>query len=496
MADKCYLGVDLGAESGRVMAGLFDGKTIRLEEMHRFSNGATSLGGSLRWNVLNLWSDIKRGLAVAAERYGDGIASVGVDTWGVDYVLLSKTNEILGQPFHYRDDRNIGMMEYAFSKVSREDIFAATGVQFIVFNTLYQLIATQKQHPELLDAADALLMMPDFFHWCLSGERSSEFTEATTSQCLDAATGDWSFDLLNKFDIPTNIFQPAVSPGTKIGALRDDLAAETGLKRIDVVAPASHDTGSAVAAVPTRNTGKPNWAYISSGTWSLVGVEVKPAILSPDVLKENFTNEGGVDGTYRLLKNIMGLWLVQQCKRAFERRGENYDYAQLAQMASKAPAFRSIVNPDDPRFLNPSDMTEAIQTVCKESGQPEPETPGQFVRCALESLALKYDVVIQTAERLTGQSVEVIHIVGGGCQNQLLNQLTANACGKPVVTGPIEATVLGNLLVQARASGDLGSLQDIRDVVRASSEMVDYEPTQSEAWTHAKERFQALLSNA
>ncbi|MBZ0254990.1 rhamnulokinase [bacterium] len=496
MTNKCYLGVDLGAESGRVMAGLFDGKTIRLEEMHRFANGATSIGGTLRWNVLSLWSEIKRGFAVAAERYGDDVISVGVDTWGVDYVLLSKTDEIIGQPFHYRDARTQGMMDYAFSKVPRETIFAETGVQFMELNTLYQLIATRKEHPELLDNADALLMMPDFFHWCLSGERSSEFTEATTSQCFHPTKGEWSYDLLNKFDIPSNIFQTAVAPGTKIGALREDLAEETGLKRINVVAPASHDTGSAVAAVPTQNTGHPNWAYISSGTWSLVGVEVKPAILSDDVLKENFTNEGGVDGTYRLLKNIMGLWLVQQSKRAFERRGENYDYAQLAQLASEAPPFRSIVNPDDARFLNPSDMTEAIQTVCKESGQPEPETPGQFVRCALESLALKYDMVIKTAERLTGQSVEVIHIVGGGTQNQLLNQLTANACSKPVVTGPIEATVLGNLLVQARAAGDIASLQDIRDVVRESSEMVSYEPKHSEAWEQAKERFQSLLNHA
>ncbi len=493
MADNGYLGVDLGAESGRVMAGLFDGETIRLEEMHRFANGAFTLGGTMRWNVLNLWTEIKRGLSVAAERYGGTITSVGVDAWGVDYALLSKSDEILGQPYHYRDSRTDGMLDYAFTVAPREQIFEQTGIQFMQLNTLYQLIATQKNTPELLETADAMLMMPDFFHWCLSGERSSEFTEATTSQCFNTTSGDWSYDLIKQFDIPTSIFQKAVSPGTTIGPLRESVSAETGLTTVNVVAPASHDTGSAVAAIPTQHTGKANWAYISSGTWSLVGVEVKPAIVTPEVLQENFTNEGGVDGTFRFLKNIMGLWLVQQSKRAFEKRGEPYDYNELARLAEEAPAFRSIVNPDDARFMNPGDMTEAIRSFCTETGQPTPESPGQFVRCALESLALRYDQVIKIAERITGEQVEVIHIVGGGTQNQLLNQLTANACGKPVVAGPIEATVLGNLLVQARSAGELSSLQEIRDVVRASSEMQTFEPKASSEWDDVKAKFQNMV---
>ncbi|RJP22297.1 MAG: hypothetical protein C4527_22000 [Candidatus Omnitrophota bacterium] len=280
MANQCYLGVDLGAESGRVMAGLFDGKRITVEELHRFPNGPTAIGGTLRWDVLRLWSEIKNGLSVAAQRFGKDIVSVGVDTWGVDYVLLSPHNEIIGQPFHYRDARTRGILDDAFARVPRADIFAETGLQFLELNTLFQLLATQKNTPELLTIADCILLMPDFFHWCLSGSRVCEFTEATTSQCLHPTKKTWAVDLLNRFDLPTHIFPEIVPPGSNLGALLGEVANETGLSQINVVAPASHDTGSAVAAVPTSNTGKPNWAYISSGTWSLVGVEVTTAILS------------------------------------------------------------------------------------------------------------------------------------------------------------------------------------------------------------------------
>lgn len=493
MVHHCYLGVDLGAESGRVMAGLFDGSKIVLEELHRFPNGPVAVGGTLRWDVLRLWSEIKTGLA-AAQKYGKNIASVGVDTWGVDYVLLSKNNEIVGQPYHYRDARTRGILDYAFQRVPRADIFAETGLQFLELNTLYQLLAVQKNSPELLSIADCILLMPDFFHWCLSGARVCEFTEATTSQCLHPLKKNWSYDLLKRFDLPTNIFPEVVPPGTKIGTLLESVAGETGLGNIDVVAPAAHDTGSAVAAVPTEKTGQPNWAYISSGTWSLVGVEVNAAILNDTVLQLNFTNEGGVDGTYRFLKNIMGLWLVQRSKRAFEQRGVNLSYDELAKLAEKAKPFRSLVNPDDQRFLNPPDMTEAIAAFCRETGQPAPESEGQFVRCALESLALKYDQVLNSIEKLTDCPIEVIHIVGGGTQNRLLNQLTADACNKPVITGPVEATVLGNLLVQARTAKEIGSLSDIRSIVRASTDMERYEPQNPEGWEEAKVRFSQLLN--
>ena len=494
MAERCFLGVDLGAESGRVVAGLFDGKQMRLDELHRFANGPVSVGGTLRWNVLRLWSEIQSGMAVAADRFGDSVASIGVDTWGVDYVLLSESSEMLGHPYHYRDSRTDGMLNHALTRVSKSEVFAATGLQFMEINTLYQLVAMQKTDGRLLSMADTFLMIPDYFHWLMSGSRVVEFTNATTTQCFHPTQSNWSFDLLQKLELPTHIFPDIVAPGTRLGRLRDDIARRTGLSRIDVVAPATHDTGSAVAAVPTGNTGHPTWAYISSGTWSLMGVEVQEAVLTSRALELNVTNEGGIDGTYRLLKNIMGLWLVQECRRSFERKGKPLDYGQLAQLAAETPAFRSLVDPDDARFLKPDCMLDSIQQSCRESNQPVPETEGQFVRCALESLALKYRVVLGWLEELTGQRVETIHIVGGGTQNELLNQFTANACERPVATGPVEATVLGNLLVQARTAGEIGSLADLREVVRASCEMKRYEPQDQAMWQQALQRFRELLA--
>ncbi len=492
MTERIYLAVDLGAESGRVIAGrLADGR-IELQELHRFPNGPVEVAGTLRWDVLRLWSEIQDGLAKAADRFGDQIISVGVDTWGVDYVLLSATDEILGQPYHYRDARTQGVMEQAFDRVSREEIFSQTGLQFMPFNTLFQLVAAQLTDPELLALADRFLMMPDFFHWLLCGSRVVEFTNATTTQLLHATDRTWATDLLRKFDLPPHIFPEIVQPGTKLGALRPEVAARTGLARIDVVAPATHDTGSAVAAVPTGQTGRANWAYISSGTWSLIGVEVQDAILTPEALAQNVTNEGGIDGTYRLLKNVMGLWLVQECRRSFERRGRTYDYSGLTAAAADAEPFRSLVDPDHDSFLNPDDMPSALQERCRATGQPVPETDGQLMRCALESLALKYRRVLEGIETLTGEPIETIHVVGGGANNKLLNQFTANACGRPVIAGPVEATALGNVLIQARAAGDIGTLADIRTVVRASSELETFEPADGDAWRAASARFQAI----
>ncbi|MCA9068608.1 MAG: rhamnulokinase, partial [Planctomycetaceae bacterium] len=481
---------DLGAESGRVMAGLFDGGRIRLEEQHRFPNRPVWMAGTLRWNVMSLWSEIQTGLAKSASALGDRVTSVGVDTWGVDYVLLSKKREFLGQPWHYRDGRTQGLLNKALSRVPQAEIFRQTGLQFMEINTLYQLLAMQEHDPELLGQADLFLMMPDFFHWCLSGSQVVEFTNATTSQCFHATERNWAWDLLRQLQLPPQIFPEVVLPGTKLGKLREGVAQRTGLPRIEVVTPATHDTGAAVAAIPTQNTGQPNWAYISSGTWSLMGVETAQAVLTDQAMTYNVTNEGGVDGTYRLLKNIMGLWLIQECKRSWERAGQTVDYGQLTQWASEAEPFRSLVNPDDNAFLSPADMPQAIQDWCRSHGEPVPETPGQIVRCALESLALKYNTVLGWLEELTGTAVEVIHIVGGGTQNQLLNQFTANACGRPVITGPVEATVLGNVLIQARSAGEIGSLSEIRDVVRNSFELTTYEPESSPEWQQANSRFQ------
>ena len=492
MSQQVYLGVDLGAESGRVIAGLWDGKKMQLEEMHRFPNGGVPIADSLRWNTLGLWAEIQTGLTVAAKKYGKSVVSVGVDTWGVDFALLSKSGELLGLPFHYRDARTRGMFQKAFARVSREEIFAATGLQFMEINTLFQLLALQKNSPELLAAAETLLFTPDFLNFCLSGARVSEFTIATTSQCVNPKKRAWATDMLQKLGLPTKIFPDIVPPGTKIGQLRPALAERTGLGPIAVVVPAAHDTGSAVAGVPTKNTGKPNWAYLSSGTWSLLGVELQDALISPRVLELNITNEGGVDGTYRLLKNIMGLWLVQQCRRAFAEKGREISYEQLAQLATEAPAFRSLVNPDDDRFLNPPNMPAAIQDFCRETGQPIPETEGQLVRCVFESLALTYAEVLDGLEGLTGTKIEVVHVVGGGSRNKVLNPFAASACGRPVITGPVEATVFGNLLVQARSHGEISTLSDIRAAVRESSEVTQYDPENTSAWQDARGRFAEL----
>jgi rhamnulokinase len=492
MPQHVYLAIDLGAESGRVMAGLWNGKTIRLEEVHRFPNGPVLLADSLRWDILGLWREIQTGLTLAARKYGQSIVSVGADTWGVDYVLLNRRGELLGQPFAYRDARTNRMMERAFKKVPRAEIFAQTGLQFMQFNTLFQLLAHQQAHPDLLQQADVLLHIPDFLHWALCGARVVEFTIASTSQCLNPLTRNWSTTLLKRFGLPKHIFPKIAPPGTNLGTLRPNLQERTGLGEIQVVAPPSHDTASAVAGVPTANTGKPNWAYISSGTWSLMGVEVTKASLSARTQELNLTNEGGLDGTYRLLKNIMGLWLVQQCKRAFDAAGRKYDYAELAQMAAKAAPLRSIVNPDDARFLNPPNMPKALQEFCRETHQPIPKTEGELVRCAYESLALRYREVLGWLEELTNNRIEVIHIVGGGSKNQILNQFTADACQRPVVAGPVEATALGNLLVQVRASGELSSLAEMRRIIRQSSDLKTYQPGKGAAWEAAAARFAEL----
>ena len=489
MAKKVYLAVDLGAESGRVIAGLWDGRRLRLEEVHRFSNGGVYLGETFRWDTLRLWGEIQNGLALAGKKYGKQIISVGADTWGVDFVLLNQQDEMLGLPYHYRDARTRGALERTFKKVPRAEIFAQSGLQFMELNSLYQLLAWKQHSPAILDAADTLLFTPDFLHWAMCGVKRAEFTIASTSQFVHPLKRNWSLPLLKKLGLPTHFLPKIVPPGTTLGKFRKSLAGRTGLTGVKVVAPPSHDTASAVAGVPTADTGKANWAYISSGTWSLMGVEVQKAVLTPRALEMNMTNEGGIDGTYRLLKNIMGLWLVQQCKRSFDAAGRKYDYAELAALAAKAKPFRSIVNLNDSRFLNPQDMPKAIQEFCRETKQPVPKTEGELVRCAYESLALKYRETLGSLEELTGEKVEVIHIVGGGSQSRILNQFAADACQRPVVTGPVEATAMGNLLTQVKADGELTSLAEMREVVRASSEVQRYEPA---AWNAAADRFAEL----
>lgn len=492
-----YLCVDVGAESGRIMAGAWNGTSLRLEETHRFSNGPVPVGNTLRWDLLGLWKGILAGMRRAHALHGNNICSIGVDTWALDYILLDAHGEWLGLPYCYRDVRTRGLVEELCRRVPRADVFAETGLQFMEINTLVQLLAVQRENPRLLDQARTLLLIPDWIHAALSGQHSCEFTNATTTQFLNPATGQWALSLLERLEIPTHFLPPLIGPGTALGPLLKPVAEETGLSRVHVVAPATHDTGSAVVAVPTHHTGRCTWAYLSSGTWSLLGVEIPRANLSGAVLKYNFTNEGGVDGTYRLLRNIMGLWLVQQLRRAFEERGAPADYAALVEQAHQAPPLRSLVDPDDPGFLRPTNMVEAVQSACRARGEPVPETEGELVRCVLESLALRYRQVIDWLEEITGTPIEVIHIVGGGSRNALLNQFTADACNRPVIAGPVETTALGNLLWQARSAGEIGSLAEARAVVRAScaGEIREFNPQRENLalWESAHARWRAKV---
>jgi rhamnulokinase len=496
MADsKAYLAVDLGASSGRVVAGLFDGQRISLEEAYRFENGGVSAGGRLYWDLLNQWSHVVQGLRAAAAKYPN-VRSIGVDTWGVDFGLLGKNDELLGNPYHYRDARTVGIMERAFEIVPRREIFAQTGLQFMEFNTLYQLLAMKLGHNPLLDAAKQLLMIPDLFHWLLTGEKANEFTDVSTSQFYNPQSGDFARPLLEKFGLPTHILGPLVPPGTKLGPLQKSVADETGLSDVQVVLPGTHDTASAVMAVPAASVpgAKPDWCYISSGTWSLMGVETPQPIINDRMYELNFTNEGGVGGTTRVLKNIAGLWLVQQCRSVWKQQGHEFGWEELTRRASETPPLLSLINPDHSSFVAPRDMPAAIRDYCQQTGQPVPASEGAVIRCALESLALRYRMVLAMLEELVGGELKTIHIVGGGSLNRLLCQMTADCCNRRVVAGPVEATAIGNVMLQAVADGAVSSIAQAREVIRDSFSVQQYEPQNTWPWNAAYERFQQLAN--
>jgi rhamnulokinase len=488
-ADRVYLAVDLGAESGRVVAGHFDGERVSLQEINRFSNGPVDVRGTLYWDILRLWRGIRDGLAEAASEYGDRVAGIGLDTWGVDFGLLASDDTLLGNPVHYRDSRTDGMMARAFEMVPRDAIFERTGIQFMQLNSLYQLLALAEADSPLLDAATTFLTIPDLLNFWLTGRKVSEFTIATTTQCYDPRAGDWAYEMLETLGIPSDIFGEIVPPGTVLGPLDGPVAEATGLPLVPVIAPATHDTGSAVAAVPMDPS---DAIYLSSGTWSLMGVEVEAPIINEAMLTYNLTNEGGVNGTFRLLKNIMGLWLVQECRREWLREGEDHSYDAMVEMAAAAPAFGPLISVEDSRFLPPGDMCPRIRGFCEETGQTVPETKGGVLRCALESLALEYRWVAERIDEVTGSRAKTIHIIGGGSKHELLDQFTADATGRTVVTGPVEATALGNVLVQAQALGDIGSVAEGREVIRRSFELQTYEPQDTEAWNEAYERYLTL----
>ena len=491
-----YLALDLGAESGRGVLGRFDGERLALEEFHRFSNGPIQMLDTLYWDLPHLFDGMKTALRKTAAAHAE-LDGIGIDTWGVDFGLVGRGDTLLGNPVNYRDARTSGMMEAAFARIPRERIYEITGLQFMPFNTVYQLLALRHQNSPLLEVAETMLMLPDLFAWLLTGRRAGERTDASTTQLLDPRTGAWSVEICEALDLPPAILPELIDPGTEIGPLRASVAEEVGLKGVRVLAPATHDTASAVAAVPATGRatgGPPDWCYISSGTWSLLGVEVPRPVISAETLRFNFTNEGGVAGTTRLLKNIMGLWLVQECRRTWERAGRAWSYDELLPRASAARPFAALVDPDDMTLMAPGDMPARLAALCQKTGQQAPSDEGGFVRCALESLALKYRWTIERLEAILGTTIRTIHVVGGGTKNALLCQFTADACGRPVHAGPVEATAAGNVLLQMMGRGRIASLADARAIVARSFEVTVYEPRDTAAWDEAAGRFAKLIS--
>jgi rhamnulokinase len=484
MARDVALAVDLGASSGRVVAGGFDGRLLELEEVHRFDNGPVTMAGRLIWDLPRLWQEVSLGLRAAAARHGRAISSVGVDTWGVDFSFLAADGELLANPVCYRDARTQGMLATATAVVPREEIFAATGLQFMEINSLYQLLALVRAESSVLTAADRLLMIPDLVHWLLSGVASNERTNASTTQCFDPQTGDWAFPLLARLGLPQRIFGTIADPGTTLGPLRPEVAAEAGLGAVRVVLPGTHDTASAVAAVPAAEppSRRPDWAYVSLGTWALVGAELDRPLVTPECLARNFTNEAGIGGTTRLLKNVCGLWLVQQCRAAWQRAGQAWTWDQLTALAAEAPPLVTLVDPNHPSLVAPADMPAAIRALARASGEPEPETTAATVRAALESVAAAVRRTLLELDGLLGRRVGRVHVVGGGVKNPLLCQMIADATGRPVVAGPVEATAIGNLLVQLLAHDGTIDLRAIRRVVRDTFEPVRYDPKDAARW--------------
>jgi rhamnulokinase len=479
-----FLAFDLGAESGRAMAAELRAGVLALSEVCRFPNDPVRVDGSLYWDAPRLWLHMEQALEQAAAG-GARFASIGVDAWGCDYGLLGENGELLGNPYHYRDSRTDGVMEDVFARVPRSRIYEITGIQFLTFNTLFQIVAAARQTPRLLDAAIQLGTIPDILNYWLTGELRAEYTAATTTQMIDARRRDWAVDLLRELDVPTRLLPPLVEPGAGLGTLKRSVCVP--LAGTPVIAPACHDTGSAVASVPASH----GRAGLSSGTWSLLGTEIRQPIITAAALDGNFTNEGGVCGTTRLLKNIGGLWLLRACRRDWMRAGATYEYADLMrQAADDRFAFGSLFDPDDPAFFHPVDMPAEIAGYCVRTGQPPPESPAAFTRAILESLAFKYRLVLDALEQLTGTPITEVQIVGGGSRNSLLNQFTADATGRTVIAGPVEATALGNVAMQMLAVGAVGSLADARRLIEHSFPVERFAPMAADRWDAHYRRFQ------
>lgn len=485
-----FLAFDLGASNGRAIVGILENDGLKLDPIHGFPNRAASILGTLYWDVLSLFDEIQRAMRMVSQKYGKSLEGIGVDTWGVDFGLIGGDGALLSNPVHYRDVRTNGMIEEVSKRVSREEIYATTGIQFMQINTLYQLFSLALSKSPLLEAASAFLMMSDLLNYFLTGVKSAEFTNATTTQFYEPQKGNWALSLLEKLSIPSRILPEVVPPGTILGDLLPAIARDVGLEGAKVIAPACHDTGSAIAAVPA--TGKDDWAYISCGTWAVVGVEVQQPIITEQSFQLNITNEGGVGGTYRFLKNVTGLWLVQECKRIWERSGRTYSYEELTRLATEARHFVALIDPDCDLFLNPEDMPMSILQFCERTGQKKPSTEGEFIRCILESMAFKKRYALDMILKLHGP-VKRLHLVGGGAKNGLLCQFVANATGVPVMAGPVEATSIGNIMMQAIAVGALPSIEEARELISRSFEPMAYEPQEVEIWDRKYQDFLEIL---
>lgn len=480
---KTYLAFDFGAESGRAVIGNLQDGIITTEELHRFPNEPVEYSGALHWDVPRLWLEVRRALNCVPQRK---LAGIGVDAWGVDYALLGEHGELLQNPFHYRDRRTHGVMEEVFRGISMEEIYRATGIQFMPINTLYQLYAAQRQTPSIVAAATKLVMIPDLFNYWLTGNAVCEFTNASTTQLVDPFRRNWATDVIRKLGLRSELPAPIVEPGTIIGTLLPSVAQVSSLAGTSVIAPACHDTGSAVAAITARGS----TGFLSSGTWSLIGTEIDSPIITPQALKLNFTNEGGVNGTTRLLKNVMGLWMLQGCRNCWNARGQSVDYRELVDLALQEPAFGPLIDPDDDSFLRAVDIPAAIDSFCRKTHQPTPSSYGAYVRCVFESLALKYRLVLHNLEQLCGNRIETLRVIGGGSKNRLLNQFTADATGIRVIAGPSEATALGNIAIQILATGEASSLQEVRAIVDRSFPTEVFEPVETDKWERQLERFE------
>ena len=488
MAEQKMLAIDLGASSGRGIVGSFNGQKLSLKENHRFSNDPVILNGRMYWDILRIFHEIKQSIAKTVLD-GDAIRSIGIDTWGVDYALLDEGGKMLSNPYHYRDARTEGIVSYVGRFFNSSELYAKTGIQCMNFNTIFQLIADLRDDPKMVENAQRMLNVPDLLNYFLTGNMANEYTILSTGALLDAKKRDYAKDIIAKAGIPQRLFGDLVAPGTSMGKLLAQVQSEVGKTDAEVLTVASHDTASAVIAVPTQEK---EFLFISSGTWSLMGTELDAPKINAETEKYNFTNEGGVNNTIRFLKNIMGLWLIQESRRQWRREGKEYSFADLESLAKAAKPFRCFIDPDHPSFVSPGDLPARVREFCQKTGQYVPETVGEIARCIYESLAMKYRYTAENISKLTGISPRVIHVVGGGTKDGFLSQMTADACGIPVCAGPEEATAIGNLLVQLMAAGEAKNLLDARAIVAASFDCKHYIPENTPAWDAAYQTFCAL----